>query len=92
MCGWTQRDMFLGGEFLMRQVSINALWWLAFAMMVSAALNRLPLTSMKLVVCVSASLSSTGVSICASGCNWMDLFRIPDKLMWVTLSLSEISL
>ena len=37
---------------------------------------------------VSASLSSTGVSVCASGCNWMDLFRIPDKLMWVTLSLS----
>ena len=57
-------------------------------MMVSAALNRLPLISMKLVTCVSASLSSTGVSICASGCNWMDLFRIPDKLMWVTLSLS----
>ena len=45
-----QADMFLGGAFRVKQVSIKALWWLAlsFAMIVSAALSLLARSSMKL--------------------------------------------
>lgn len=54
-------------KFLIRKVSINVLWWLALAMMVSAAFKRLLLVSiMKLVICVGPS--STGMSPCGSAC------------------------
>ena len=53
--------------------------------MVRAAFKRLPLVSMKLVVCVNPS--STGLSsTCGSGC--IVLFKIPDRFICVTLSLS----
>ena len=39
--------MFLGGAFLMRQVSINILWWLALAKIMRADLSLFPLASMK---------------------------------------------
>ena len=84
MCGCTHSDIFLGGEFLIRQVSINVLWWLALAMIVSAAFKRLPLVSMKLVVWVG--FSSTGLSLCGSAC--IVLFKIPDRLICMTLSLN----
>ena len=40
--------MFLGGAFRVKQVSIKALWWLAFVMIVSAALSLSARSSMKL--------------------------------------------
>ena len=51
--------------------------------MVSAAFSRFPRVSMNVVVCVGPS--STGLSSCGSV--RMLLFRIPDKLICVTLSL-----
>ena len=83
MCG-THNDIFLGGEFLIRQVSIKVLWRLVLAMMVSAAFKRLPFVSMKVIVW--AGLLSTGLSLWDSGC--MVLFRILDRLICVTLSLN----
>ena len=68
----------------MRHVSMTALWWLALAIMVSAAFSRLPRVSIKVVDWVSTS--STGVSLCISG--WMVLFKIPDRFIWVTLSFT----
>ena len=52
-------------------------------MMVSAAFSRFPRVSMNVVACVGPS--STGLSSCGSA--RMLLFRIPDKLICVTLSL-----
>ena len=53
-------------------------------MMVSAAFSRFPRVSMNVVVCVGPS--STGLSSCGSV--RMLIFRIPDKLICVTLSLT----
>ena len=53
-------------------------------MMVSAAFKRFPLVSRKVVICVG--LSSTGLSPCGSAC--ILLFKIPDRLICVTLSLN----
>ena len=52
-------------------------------MMVSAAFSRFPRVSMNVIVCVGPS--STGLSSCGSARTL--LFRIPDKLICVTLSL-----
>ena len=75
---------FFGGQFLERQVSTKALWWLALAIIVRAAFKRLLHVSMKLVVCINPS--STGLSLCGSDC--IVLFKIPDRFICVTLSLS----
>ena len=76
--------MFRGGVFLMRQVSINALWWLALAMIISAAFTLFPLASMKVEICVP---SAVGVSCCVSGL--IVLFKIPDRFICVTLSIND---
>ena len=85
MCGWTHNDIFLGDEFLVKQVSIKVLWWLALAIMVSATFRRLPLVSTKLVDCVEPS--STGLSLC--GLNCIILLKSPDKFIRMTLSLMD---
>ena len=79
MWGCTQRDMFLGDWFLIKQVSINALWWLAFAITIRADFSLLPLDSMK----GSPSYSySIGIwEFCLGVVSCIVLFRIPDKFM-----------
>ena len=62
---------------------MKAPWWLAFARITNAALSLLPLASMKVEICVP---SVVGVSCCESGL--IVLFKIPDRLICVTLSLS----
>lgn len=74
--------MLHGGEFLMTQVSMKALWWLAFARIINATFTLLPLASMKVEICVP---SAVRVSCCDSGL--IVLFMIPDRLICVTLSL-----
>ena len=82
---WTHKDIFLGGEFLMKYVSINTLWWLALAIMLNAAFSHFPCVSMKVVDWVSPS--STGDYLCVS--DWIVLFSMPDRFIWVMLSLTR---
>ena len=43
--GSTHSRMFLGGFFSLRHISINVLWWLAFANLMREAFSCLPFSS-----------------------------------------------
>ena len=61
--------------FLIKQVSMNVLWWLALAMMVNAAFSHFPRVSTNVVVCVGPS--STELSPCGNHCSLVYMGRGP---------------
>ena len=82
--------MFRGGVLRLRQVSMNALWWLALARIIRADFSLFPFCSKKTWLLVPCSAWAPEVLGCGSG-SLIVLFRIPDRLMAVTLSLMSVS-
>lgn len=82
--------MFRGGVLRLRQVSMNALWWLALARIIRADFCLFPFCSRKLWLLVPGSVWAPEVLGCGSG-SLIVLFKIPDRLMAVTLSLISVS-
>ena len=82
--------MFRVGVLRLRQVSMNALWWLALARIIRADFSLFPFCSKKTWLLVLGSEWAPEVLGCGSD-SLIVLFRIPDRLMAVTLSLISAS-